>query len=345
MREDPKDSITAWKQPFLYKSKSVREGPSWTDYMISTMRSVGFASQNRFLVLIFPNQTIRQSLGMTLTQDVTRLAVRCKSVSIETQSWFTSEEKALSAGPDRIMPYKRNTANSTGFKLSFHCGADMYEKELFDAWYNWIQDSNTREFKFYDEYAYGSQAYLILLPNQIQNFEQALGAMYTKRVAGYRLTEIYPYSVGIPQLSSGGGNEPLSFEVGMMFRDILPIEDKVPPAYEAPAIYDTGFPAFPENPNAEVLAKAKTNLVRAVDGFTVGMQESGNAFREKSQAEMAIYRQYVNDLWSEDRKARAQDLPKAVDGRVVYQTPRLGGLQLAAVLAQNVQGFFGASLS
>lgn len=344
MREDPKDSITAWKQPFLYKSKSVREGPSWTDYMISTMRSVGFASQNRFLVLLFPNQTIRKKLGMTLTQDVTRLAVRCRSIAIESQSWFTAEEKTLSAGPDRLMPYKRNTANSTGFKLSFYCGADMYEKELFDAWFNYIQDPETREFKFYDEYAYGSQAYLLLLPNQIRNFEQAFGAMQTGRLAGYRLTEIYPYSVGIPQLSSGGATEPLTLDVGMMFRDLMPIGEKIPNSYEAPAIYDTGFPAFPENPNAEIIAKAKTNLVRAVDGFTVGMQESNRAFDQKSQSEMAIYRQYVDDLWSEDRKARAQDLPKAVDGRVVYQTPRLGGLQLAAALSQNVQGFFGASL-
>jgi hypothetical protein len=344
MRQDPKDSITSWKQPFLYKSKSTREGPSWTDYMISTMRSVGFASQNRYLVLIFPNQNIRQRLGINLTQDVTRLAVRCKSVSIEAKAWFTSEEKTLSAGPDRLLPYKRNTANSTGFKMSFNCGADMYEKELFDAWYDQIQDRKTREFSFYDDYATGSQAYLVLLPNNIQNFEQALGAMQTSRVSGYRLTEIYPYSVGIPSLASGGATEPLSIEVGMMFRDIVPIDDYTTPNQDIPAIYDTGFPSFPENPNAEIIAKAKTSLVRAVDGFTVGMQESNAAFQRKSQQEMAIYRQYVDDLWSEDRKIRAQNLPRAVDGRVVYQTPRLGGLQLAAVLAQNAGGFFGASL-
>lgn len=344
MRQDPKDAITSQKQPFLYKSKSAREGPSWTDYMMSTMRSVGFASQNRYLVLIFPNQKVRQGLGMTLTQDTTRLAVRCKSVSIDTKAWFTSEEKTLSAGPDRIMPYKKNTANTAGFKMSFNCGADMYEKELFDAWYDRIQDSSTREFSFYDDYAKGSQAYLILLPNYIQNFEQALGAMQTQRVAGYRLTEIYPYSVGISQLNSGGATEPLTVEIGMMFRDILPIEDKVPASYEPPAIYDTGFPTFPENPNADIIAKSQSNLKRAVDGFAVGMQESNRAFEQKSQQELAIYRQYVDDLWSEDRKIRAQNLPRAVDGRVVYQTPRLGGLQLAAVLAQNAGGFFGASL-
>jgi hypothetical protein len=345
MRQDPKDIITSSTQGFLYASKSAREGPSWTDYMISQMRQVGFASQNRYLVLIFPNQKIRDNLGLSLTQDVTRLAVMCKSVSIDARAWFTAEEKTLSAGPDRIMPYKRNTANSAGFKLTFHCGADMYEKELFDAWYEQIQNPKTREFSFYDDYAMGSQVYLLLLPNKIQNFEQALAAMQTGRVSGYRLTETYPYSIGIPSLASGGATEPLSVDIGMMFRDVLPIDEVVTPNRVVPAVYDTGFPAFPENKNAEIYAQAATNLQKAYQGHAVGMKEAKELYKARSESEKSIYRQFVDDLWSQDRKIRAQNLPRAIDGRAVYETPRLGGLQLAAVLAQNAGGFFGASLS
>jgi hypothetical protein len=79
-------------------------------------------------------------------------------------------------------------------------------------------------------------------------------------------------------------------------------------------------------------------LDKAVNGFTIGTQRARNQFENKQQEQRSILQSYVKQL----EEYKAGDIPRAVDGRVVYSTPRQGGLDLGLTLLSQTQGFFGA---
>lgn len=314
-------------------------GPGWNDLMWNTMRDYGFASANRFLVLVMPNGYVRNTIGMNFVEDTLRLAVRCKSISLESQSFFTAEESTLSPGPVRVMPYKRNTANTTGVKLSYHMGADMFEKVFFESWFNMIQDPLSKRFAYYKDYALSSDCYLLLLPNMIQNVTQAMGAMMENKLTGFRLTEVYPYSYGVPSLQGGGSSEPLSLDVNLMYREILPLDGKLWAGSDGPS------KTIPRISSADLRNAVQGGSLDALNETNRITRESLIANRDEfvnlqnKTGRVNNYRNFLNEL---NGDADIADPPAGVDGKLIYKTPRFGGLQLGLSLLSQTQGFFGA---
>jgi hypothetical protein len=66
------------------------------------------------------------------------------------------------------------------------------------------------------------------------------------------------------------------------------------------------------------------------------MRERAN-FDQLQRKQRSILEAYSKQLV----EYRNEDFPRAVDGRVVYQTPRQGGLDLGLTLLSQTQGFFG----
>lgn len=341
---DPKNNIHSWKNP--RQSLSSQYAPSFPDTVIGNMRTSGYASANRYLVFLFPNPDVRNGLGMRFVEDISRLAITCKSVAIPETAWFTTEENFITGGASRLLPYRKNTANTAGFKLSYHCGGDMFEKEFFHDWYNYIQNPRTKQFRFYDDYAKNSEAVVLLLPKFVQNFDQAIDAYYKGLLTGFSLTEIYPYSfsVGGGTLSSASATEPLTVDVGLMFRDIMPLNNSNYIDRTVPEVSDTGFPIIERSTDmARSLDMARENLQAEVD---IGNKMNNLVNRRFNQEAMerrnqfAQYLQNLDDYKNGKYPIVGDGLPKADNGLLNYNTNT--GLQLGLQLLQQTQGFFGA---
>lgn len=311
------------------------------DHAYGRLRETGYMSPNRWLVMMFPNERVRSALGMEFVPDVARLATTCKSMTINDKSWYTTEENFISAGSNRIFPYKRNTNNSSGMLFQFNCGSDMFEKEFFDGWYSYLQNPVTKQWKFYDDYAKGSEVYIMLLPKHVRNFDMAMEAMYQGKITGIRLTEVYPYRININggSLNYGTSTDPMTIEVGMMYHDMVPLKEiNLTYTNILPTITDTGFPVIDNSSNENILRQSQYNLNKAVGGFIVaGMRERAN-FDQLQKKQRSILEAYSKQL----AEYKNENFPRAVDGRVVYQTPRQGGLDLGLTLLSQTQGFFGA---
>jgi hypothetical protein len=259
-------------------------------------RQIGFARPNRYLVLILPTSKVQNFLGMDVGRDLIRLASNVKSVNINEQTWFTTEQVDLNAGPGRVFPYKKNTNNSSGFRIQFNVGADMYEKELFDSWMRFIQDPFSRQNRYYDDYANQSEAIVIFLPNNIPNFENAVNAVFSDpaQIIGYRFTEVYPYAISMNggALNYQQANEPLFIDVALMYRDMIPLTLKKPAIPEAiKPVTESGFPVIDDSWSKQILEDSRNNLNRAVDGFVVNSQNAREAFvRNQAEQDAALRR-------------------------------------------------------
>jgi hypothetical protein len=315
--------------------------PSFIDSVYGRARETGWAAGNRWLFMLFPNRQVQKGIGMRFVEDVARLATTCKSVVLNEQTWYSTEQSYLNAGPNRIFPYKRNTNNGSGFKVQFNVGTDMFEKEFFESWLRYIQNPITRQWRFYDDYAKGSEIYLMLLPNHVQNFSSAINAMYKGNIIGYRFTEVYPFSMNINggSLNYTNVTDPLFSDIGFMYHDMVPLQNfRLQYDNSIPMVTDTGFPVIENDRYSAILAASQQGLDKAVNGFTIGTQRARNQFENKQQEQRSILQSYVKQL----EEYKAGDIPRAVDGRVVYSTPRQGGLDLGLTLLSQTQGFFGA---
>lgn len=317
--------------------------PSFLDSYYNQIKQTGWAYTNRWLVLLYPNANVTKGIGYNVLHDATRLALTCKSITMNDQSWYTSEQSYLNAGPSRIMPYKRNTTNTGGIKIQWNLGADMFEKEFFDEWMRYIQNPYTRAMNYYDDYAKGSVIYLILIPNHVRNFFEAVEAIQQGKLVGYHLQEVYPYSTNINggALNYTTSQEPMFVDVGFMYRDIVPLYGgyNIRSRPAIPFITDTGFPAeIPQDRYKDILAASQRGLDTAVDGFAIGTIAERAAFNSLRENQHAILRQYTQQL----QEFRNTDFPRAVDGRVVYSTPKQGALDLGLSVLQDTQAFLGA---
>lgn len=318
---------------------------SFNERIYGRARDTGFSSSNRWLVLLFPNSNIQQAIKFNYLGDTTRLALTCKSITMNDQSWYTNELTWLNAGPNRVVPYKRNTTNTSGIKIQWNLGADMYEKEFFDQWMREIQIPYSYAMRYYDDYAKDSSIYLILLPNHVSNFYEAVAAMGQGRLVGYHLTEAYPYSVNINggALNYNTSQEPMFVDVGFMYHNIVPLfgsyNQRVPNTI-LPMATDTGYPVFPKDRyNADgILQASQQGLDRAVEGFALGTIVERGAFNSLRQNQHAVLRQYTQQLQS----YKNTEFPRAVDGKVVYSTPKTGALDIGLNILQDTQGFLGA---
>lgn len=316
--------------------------PSFNDMIYGQMRQTGWVYANRWLVLIFPNDKIRASINYNMIGDATRLAITCKSVTLNDQSWFTSEQGYFGGQPVRMLPYKRNTTNASGIKVQWNLGADMFEKMFFDEWMRAMYNPYTHEMAYYDDYAKGSSVYVLLIPNHVQNFQQAITAVEQGKIVGYHLTDVYPYSANINGgvLNYTATQEPMFLDVGLMYQDIVPLygayANRSPNTI--PMIRDNGYPVIERDRYKDVLRQSKANIDNAVDGFAIGTIAERGAFNSLRANQHAILRQYTQQL----QEYKNTDFPRAVDGRVVYSTPKQGALDLGLSVLQDTQGFLGA---
>lgn len=323
--------------------------PSFIDQQIQQARQVGWAKPNRYLILIFPNKNVQDAIDMRLIQDTARLATTCKSVNMNEQTWFTTEQQDITAGSSRIFPYRRNTNNTNGVKLQFNCGSDMFEKEFFENWLRYIQNPVTKRWRYYDNYAKGSEMYLLLLPNHVANFNQAAGALFsgnTAKITGYRFTEVYPYSIGMNggALNYQTANEPLYMDIGLMYHDMVQLRDvPLPKPEPLMPVTETGFPVIDDSWSDQILRDSEQNLTRAVDGHNVSAEKARQVFGRERQtaAKLAERSRSVLESYAVQLQEANLDVPRAVDGLVVQPPPGNGALDLGLTLLSQVQGFFG----
>ena len=342
-----KEELQAIRQRWLnsggqaYENYVSNPDPSFQDMVYGRARDTGWANANRWLVMIFPNQRVRDGIAMKFVPDVGRLATTCKSVVLNEQTWYSTEQNYINAGANRVFPYKRNTNNTSGVKLQFNVGTDMFEKEFFQSWLWYIQDPATKQFRFYDDYALNSEIYIVLLPNHVQNFGQAMNAMTNSQVTGIRLTEAYPFSLNINggSLNYTSINEPLFVDVGFMYHEMFPLQQK-PIQFDNifPTVTDSGFPVIKSDRYDNILEASQQGLDKAVNGFIVETKKANKKFNEVQQQQRSVLESYAKEL----EQYRVDELPRGVDGRVVYSTPRQGGLDLGLTLLSQTQGFFGA---
>lgn len=322
--------------------------PSFNQQAEAVGRMNGYAKANRWLVMIMPNSRVSRHTQMRRHVDIPRLATTCKSVTLADQSWFTTEQADINAGATRIFPYKRNSNNSSGLRLQFNIGADMFEKEFFDSWMRYIQDPVTKGFRYYDDYAEGCEIYVIALPNQVSNFYEAFSAVFSEpaKITGYRFTEVYPYIVSINgnTLNYQTANEPLYLDVAMMFHDITPLDEvKVPQTSFLKQVDDRGFPYIDANWANQYLMDALKTYEVAFNGHVIGTNKARMQYgieRMSQTRETAIQRQN-REAYAMTIRQPNITLPRAVDGLVQYPAPRTGALDLGLSIISQVQGFFG----
>ena len=338
---DIKGNLQAAKARAAYQSYVKNPEPSFQDTVYGRARETGWAAGNRWLTMVFPNQQVRDALGMRFVPDVARLATTCKSINLNEQTWFSTEQNYINAGPTRVFPYKRNTNNASGIKVQFNVGTDMFEKEFFEGWLRYIQDPYTRAWKFYDDYAKDSFIYLLLLPNHVQNFAMAMEAMNQGQIVGYKFTDVYPFSMNVNggNLNYNNVTEPLFSDIGFMYHDMIPLQEQtIRSSRIIPTVTDTGYPVIERDRFKDILTASQAGIDKAVNGFALGTIAERGAFNALRQQQRSVLESYVKQL----EEYQVTDLPRGVDGRVVYATPRQGGLDLGLTLLSQTQGFFGA---
>lgn len=334
-------NLQATRARAAYQSYVGNPDPSFQDSVYGRARETGWAAGNRWLVMVFPNQAVRDGIGMNFVPDVARLATTCKSINLNEQTWYSTEQNYINAGPNRVFPYKRNTNNASGIKVQFNVGTDMFEKEFFEGWLRYIQNPYTRQWKFYDDYAKDSFIYLLLLPNHVKNFAMAMEAMHQGKVVGYKFTEVYPFSMNMNggNLNYNNVQEPLFSDIGFMYHDMIPLQEETI-KYDniIPTVTDTGYPVIERDRYKDILTASQAGIDKAVNGFALGTIAERAAFNNIRQQQRSVLQAYVKQL----EEYKVDNLPRGVDGRVVYSTPRQGGLDLGLTLLSQTQGFFGA---
>ena len=338
---DIKGNLQAARARAAYQSYVKNPEPSFQDTVYGRARETGWAAGNRWLTMVFPNQQVRDALGMRFVPVVARLATTCKSINLNEQTWYSTEQNYINAGPTRVFPYKRNTNNASGIKVQFNVGTDMFEKEFFEGWLRYIQDPYTRAWKFYDDYAKDSFIYLLLLPNHVQNFAMAMEAMKQGQIVGYKFTDVYPFSMNVNggNLNYNNVTEPLFSDIGFMYHDMIPLQEQtIRSSRIIPTVTDTGYPVIERDRFKDILTASQAGIDKAVNGFALGTIAERGAFNALRQQQRSVLESYVKQL----EEYQVTDLPRGVDGRVVYATPRQGGLDLGLTLLSQTQGFFGA---
>lgn len=347
MRNKPQRPVNELGKLLSRSVKETRDSiPSFNDYYYAMAGQFGLAKANRYLILLFPNDNVQRAIGMRPPIDVPRLATTCKSITMNEQTWFTTEQNDINAGPSRIFPYRRNTTNSGGVKMQFNCGSDMFEKEFFEYWLRYIQDPTTRRWRYYDEYALGSEMYAILLPNQVANFYQAVGALFSNptKLTGYKFTEVYPYSLNMNggSLNYDPVQSPLYADVALMYHDVVPLTEQrtALPSAIAP-VTENNFPILDKELAKKLVESRKKGASRAVNGFVlngsnVPGQEDIPELAGMSPMQRSMLESYAMQMYENE-----SDLPRAVDGLVVQPPPGNGALDLGLTIMSQVQGFFG----
>ena len=102
------------------------------------------ARPSRFDVTLYPPQLMRNSDPTEYTQ---RLNMRCENAELPSRTLQTYDLKTY--GPTEKFPYQ-NAYNDVN--LTFIVGDDMFERQFFDNWMNYISSTNDFNFKYWNDY-------------------------------------------------------------------------------------------------------------------------------------------------------------------------------------------------
>jgi hypothetical protein len=180
-----------------------------SDIIAQINEAGGLARPNRFSVQIVPPKVLSataesapidyfSALGVNDGMQ-SRLDFMCNRAELPSRSFSTSDARTY--GSFFKIPYVDSYADLT---LSFIVGHDMMEKFFFDAWVYTIQDPETSDFNYVDEYATTIDIY------QLDEFDDA--------TYGIRAFQCWPVALGQLSLAYDERNTYHVYPVTFTFR-------------------------------------------------------------------------------------------------------------------------------
>lgn len=192
-------------------------GESFAQEILTFSRQIGFMGGNRYCVLF--RNTPRAS-GM-LRIDSKRLSLNCSSVTFP-DATFSVLDRDI-AGPKQTIPYVQQYGDSSA-PFEFSCGTDLYEYLVFRSWQKTIIDPVSRYVGYYDNYAKNCSLTVMLLPNYVRNYNEALERIEANEIYGITYSEIYPKTVTLKQAQSAATGV-LGVTVNFGYREVVPFRD------------------------------------------------------------------------------------------------------------------------
>ena len=197
---------------------SPNRGPSFVQQLVNFGRMMGYMRANRYCVLL---ENTPSSAGM-LPLDSSRLSLNCLQATVPDANFIAAEQYI--AGPKRNIPQSVSYGDNTA-AFQFNCGVDLYEYTFFRNWQRSIIDPVFNYASYYSDYAKNCSLTVILLPNNVRNFEDMVARLNNNELYGIKLDEVYPRSVGINAVQHASTNIVLVSNITFGFRRVLPYKD------------------------------------------------------------------------------------------------------------------------
>ena len=199
-------------------SQRSRSGASFAEEIVAFSRNVGFMRNNRYCILFNGVPTAASLIPV----DSRRLSISCSSVTFPEATFATADRNI--AGPKQTIPFVQQFGDSSS-NFSFLCGTDLYEYLVFRSWQRAIVDPVYRYPAFYDDYAKNCTLTVMLLPQYVRNYNEALERLEANEIYGVTFSEIYPKTVALQQIQTDSSNATLSVNVNFGFRELVPFRD------------------------------------------------------------------------------------------------------------------------
>jgi hypothetical protein len=196
-------------------------GPSFVEQLVTFGRTMGYMRANRYCVLL---ENPPASAGM-FPYDMTfasRLSLNCLQAQIPDVGFASTEQ--FIAGPKRVIPQAFSYGDNNA-QFQFNCGVDLYEYLFFRNWQRSIVDPIYNYASYYNDYAKNCSLTVILLPNNVRNFEDMLTKLNNNQLYGVRLDEVYPRTVGINAVQNASTNIVLVSNITFGYRKLTPYRD------------------------------------------------------------------------------------------------------------------------
>jgi hypothetical protein len=200
-------------------------------------RSIGFARNNRFIVLIhgpgidvtsfeITSSSMASSIGMGLDiKSKQRLALNCQDASFPAKALMTQESNIVGNGPLTTHAYAENVSGD--LVLNFLTGADFFERHYFESWVHKIVNPGTHEVAMYDTYALPWNIIVAHLPTDFgdstggASFENAatnlMEANVSQQVYYVKYHHVYPIRVSEQVVSATGEGAILGLSVAFKY--------------------------------------------------------------------------------------------------------------------------------
>jgi len=150
---------------------------------------------------------ITDFLAIDMQKEDLVLSAYCEKTELPNYQFSTESHRIY--GPQFKIPHMPEYQDVT---MTILCGANMYEKYLFDAWMYLIMDPMTNNFNYIGEYA---------LDIDIVSYDEHDQQNYMTT-----LIEAYPISVNAMTLASDADNELSRVEVTFTYKTAIPFNGK-----------------------------------------------------------------------------------------------------------------------